>query len=129
MSSTLSCDKESIAPANVVAIATNPKSAGTNSRANTSVLRKPSARDTIRQAISQPAPVMARRVSEDSEGKIIPRLGCSPVDVIEYHIPRATLDEAGHKRLTRAFQSAGDAASPRADQLADLRSRQQSPSN
>ena len=45
---------------------TNPKSAGTSKRASTSVLMNPRARLTIRQAISQPAPVSARLASDVS---------------------------------------------------------------
>ena len=46
--------------AEVVAIATRPKSAGTKSRAKTSVLTSPSARVTMRQAISHAAPTAVR---------------------------------------------------------------------
>ena len=55
-SCTLRLAKTSIALAKLMARATRPKSAGTRTRASTSVLRKPSTRVAARQPMVQPAP-------------------------------------------------------------------------
>ena len=50
-------DIDSTAPAKPVANATRPKSAGSSSRASTSVLINPSPRVAMRQPTIQPAPL------------------------------------------------------------------------